>query len=121
MPKKILIIEDETILSEMYKEKLVQAGYDTVCAQTSQEGYEMLQKQKPDLIILDILLPKENGIFFLKRLRKNPDLAGINVLAFSNYDDPETKKEARKLGVLDYLIKTSYTPKQMVERIKTFI
>lgn len=121
MPKKILIIEDEKVLSDMYQEKLTQVGYDVMCAQTSQQGYELLKKQRPDLIILDILLPKENGICFLKRLRKNPDFADIRVLAFSNYDDPETKKEARKLGVLDYLIKTSYTPKQMVERIKTYL
>jgi len=119
--KKILIIEDEKILSDMYIEKLSREGFKIFSAMTSSEGLSLALKKKPDLILLDILLPKENGISFLEKLRKNPKTADIKVLVFSNYDDPETKKEAEKLGAENYLIKTNYTPKEMVEKVKEYL
>jgi len=117
MAKKVLIIEDEKILAEMYRAKFTQAGFMVVLAFDSKEGLEKAKKEKPDLIVLDILLPRENGITFLGWLRKNPETASLPVVAFSNYDDPETKKQALKLGAKDYLIKTSYTPSEIVAKI----
>ena len=119
--EKILIIEDEKILAEMYRDKFTQAGFEVVLAFDSKEGLEMTKKEKPDLIILDILLPKENGITFLTWLRETPEISSLPVVAFSNYDDPETKKRALELGVKDYLIKTNYTPKEIVEKIKNYL
>lgn len=119
--KKILIIEDEKILAEMYKDKFKQAGFKIYSALDSERGLVLTKKEKPDLIVLDILLPKENGICFLEKLRKNPKIASIPVVVFSNYDDPETKKKAKKLKVKAYLIKTSYTPQQIVKKIKNYL
>ena len=119
--KKILLVEDEKILSEMYQDKFFEAGYDVIPAYDAQEALELVKKQKFDLIILDILLLREDGIFFLRKLRKDPEISSIPVVAFSNYDDPETKKIAKKLGAIDYLIKTNYTPKEIVEKIKEYL
>ena len=119
--KKILIIEDEKILVEMYKDRFVQEGFEVFLAFDSKEGLEMAKKEKPDLIVLDILLPKENGITFLTWLRKTPEISSLAVVAFSNYDDPETKKQALQLEVKDYLIKTNYTPKEIVDKIKNYL
>ena len=119
--KKILIVEDEAILAEMYQDKFTQAGYEVSLAFNSEEGLALAKKERPDLILLDILLPKENGIQFLNWLRKDPEISSMPVVAFSNYDDPETKKEAFQLGVKDYLIKTNYTPQQIVEKIKSYL
>jgi len=119
--KKILLIEDEKILAEMYRDKFTQAGFEVVLAFDSKEGLEKAKKEKPDLIVLDILLPKENGITFLTWLKKDSEISSVPVVAFSNYDDPETKKQAVKLGVKDYLIKTSYTPQEIVEKVKTYL
>ena len=121
MAKKILIIEDEKILAEMYRDKFTQAGLKVYLAFDSKEGLALAKKEKPDLIILDILLPKENGIVFLTWLRKDSEISSIPVVAFSNYDDPETKRQAAKLGAKDYLIKTSYTPQEIVEKIKEYL
>ncbi|GAI50462.1 unnamed protein product, partial [marine sediment metagenome] len=112
--KKILLIEDEKILAEMYRDKFTQAGFEVFLTFESEKGLALAKKEKPDLIVLDILLPRENGIAFLTKLRKDPEISSIPVVAFSNYDDPETKKQAFKLGVEDYLIKTSYTPQEIV-------
>ncbi len=119
--KKILIVEDETILAEMYQDKFTQAGFEVVLAYSAEEAFEILRREIPDLILLDILLPRENGISFLAKMRKNPKLSSILVVAFSNYDDPGTKRQAFKLGVKEYLIKTNYTPNEIVERVKSYL
>lgn len=118
---KILLIEDEKILAEMYRDKFKETGFNIFVAFDAKEGLTLTKKEKPDLIILDILLPKENGIYFLEKMKKDPEIAFIPVVAFSNYDDPETKKEANKLGIKDYLIKTDYTPEKIVEKIKEYL
>ncbi len=118
--KKILIIEDEKILGEMYQDKFSQAGFEVILALDAKQGLVLAKKEKPDLIILDILLPRENGLFFLAQLRKNPEISSIPVVAFSNYDDSETKKQALKLGAKAYLIKTQFTPGQILEEIKKY-
>ena len=119
--KKILIVEDEKILGEMYRDKFILAGFEIILAVSAEEGHEFLLKEKPDLILLDILLPRENGITFLTKLRKNPETSLIPVIAFSNFDDPLTKKEALDLGAKDYLIKTAYTPEQIIKKVKIYL
>ena len=119
--KKILLIEDEKILAEMYRDKLTQAGFEVLLAFEAEEGLELVKKERPDLILLDILLPRENEIFFLTKLRNEPEVASTPVVAFSNYDDPEVKIKAAKLGTKEYLIKTNYTPQEIVEKIKEYL
>lgn len=119
--KKILLIEDEKILGEMYQEKFTEAGFKVFWVIESQEGLELAKKERPDLIVLDILLPREDGIFFLEELRKDQEISSIPVVAFSNYDAPEARKQAKELGILDYLLKTDYTPQEVVEKIKSYL
>jgi len=118
---KILIIEDEKILAEMYRDKFNQAGFKTEVAFTAEEGLRFLKKKKADLILLDILLPRENGIQFLKRIQKYPKISRIPVVAFSNYDDPRAKNEAFNLGIKEYLIKTAYTSKEIIKKIRNIL
>jgi len=119
--KKILIIEDEKILSDMYAEKFQQAGFSVVSAPEAEDGLEVAKKEKPDLIILDILLPKGDGISFLQKMREESGLSLTPVVVFSNFDDPPTKKAAFRLGAKEYLIKTNYTPREIVEKIKEIL
>lgn len=118
---KILIIEDEKILVEMYYDVFVQAGFKVFSATEAKEGLEMAKKEKPDLIILDILLPRENGISFLEWQKKDPEIASIPVVVFTNYDGLDTEKKAKKLGVKGYLIKADFTPQQFVLKIKNYL
>lgn len=121
--KKILLVEDEKILVEMYRDKLIASGYEIISVIDSEKALVLVKKEKPDLVVLDILLPKESGIYFLQQLRKDKDkdIASTRVVAFSNFDDPKTKQEAKQLGIEDYLIKTDYTPQQLVEKIKGYL
>lgn len=115
---KILLIEDELEIAEMYQDKFQEEGFKMVLAFDAKEGMEKVKKEKPDLILLDILLPTENGISLLGKIRKDPELADIAVIALSNYDEPKTKQEAFELKVKDYLIKTDFTPQTLVKEIK---
>ena len=121
--KKILLIEDEIEMAQMYKDRFQQAGFDMVLAFTAEEGLKKAKKENPDLILLDILLPTDNGITFLQKLRKQKDkrIARIRVIALSNYDEPQTKKQAHQLGAEDYLIKTAFTPIQLVKKIRKYL
>jgi two-component system alkaline phosphatase synthesis response regulator PhoP len=120
MPK-ILIIEDEPGLAEMYREKFIKSGFEVISSFTAEQGLEVAKKEKPDLILLDILLPKENGVTFLDWLRKEKEIAFIPVLVFSNYDDKEIKDATLKLKAKDYLIKTNHTPNEIVAKIKRLL
>lgn len=119
--KRILVIEDEKLLAEMYEDMLKNAGFQVFLAFDSIEGFICAREVKPDLILLDILLPRESGIFFLAQLRREVDIASTPVVVFSNYDDQEAKRQAMKLGAKEYLIKSNYTPKEIVEKIKQYV
>jgi len=119
--KKILIVEDEKLMAEMYEESFEKAGFEVLMAETAEEGFKKAKKEKLDLILLDILLPTENGVSCLTRLKKEPKTKEIPVVAFSNYDEPETKKRAMKLGAKAYLLKTDFTPQKLVEEIKKYL
>jgi len=118
---KILLIEDERVLAEMYENKFDEAGYETDLVFSAEDALEYLKTKKPDLILLDILLPKENGIGFLGKLKEIAGTSQIPVVGLSNFDDPETKKKAFQLGVKEYLIKTQYTPQELLAKIKKYL
>lgn len=117
----ILVIEDERMLAEMYRDKLERSGFKVHSAFDAEEGLEMAIKVKPNLILLDILLPRENGISFLEKMRQTKEISSIPVITFSNFDDSQAKVSAQKLNVKDYLIKTDYTPKEIVEKIRQYL
>ena len=115
---KILVIEDEQFLVEMYKTKFELENFQVISAFSSERAISILKKNIPDLILLDVLLPKKSGIAFLEEIRKIKSISKVPVIIFSNYDDPIARKKAKRLGVKDYLIKTEFTPKQLLGKIK---
>jgi DNA-binding response OmpR family regulator len=114
--KKILIIEDEKVLSEMYKFKFSKEGFEVINAIDVEEALGLAKSEKPDLIILDVLLPKENGINFLEKYKED-----IPVVVLSNFDDNETKTRAFSLGAKDYLIKSNLDPQEVLIKIKSYL
>ena len=126
MPKKqgkktILIVEDGDLLAEMYQEVFQQEGFGVLIAKTAQEAIEVAGSAKPNFILLDILLPGDNGIHFLEQRKTLPEIATIPVIAFSNFDDLHIKDAALRLGAQDYLLKTNYTPQEIVSKVKQYI
>lgn len=121
MPKKIILVEDEAVLREMYIQKFTQEGLNVIPAESAEEALDLIKKEMPDLILLDIILPKKNGSYLLEQIRNDPKTANIAVVAFSNYDNPLIRKKTKELGALAYILKTDYTPKQVVEKVKNFL
>lgn len=119
--KKILIVEDEKFLSEIYGYKLTYSGFDVVLADSAEKALEILKKKVLDLILLDVLLPGKSGIDFLVEIKKNPKFFFIPVLVFSNYDELNIQKKAKELGAKEYLIKSNYTPQEIVDKINKYI
>ena len=118
---KILIIEDDTLLSKMYQTKLNMEGFETRAAYDGEEGLAMVKSEKPDLIFLDLMLPKMDGFTVLKKLKQNPATKNIPVIVFSNLAQASDIQLAKELGAVDYIVKAHLTPNAVVEKLKEFI
>lgn len=119
--KKILLIEDEELLAKMYQDKFERAGFKILLSRTAEEGIEVAKKERPDLVILDIILPHNDGLHFLRKIRQEKsEIKDIPVIAFSNYDNPETRGEAHTLGVNEYIIKANHDPEEIVSKIRQY-
>lgn len=118
MPKKVLIIEDEEILMNLLQRKLIQEGYEVAIARDGDEGLKSMKDDAPDLILLDILMPRVGGIEVMEAMQKDEGLKGIPVVIISNSGQPVEIDKAQKLGAKDWLIKTEFDPREVVEKVK---
>ena len=121
MAKKILIIEDEQILVGMYADRFRQEKWRVVTATTKDEGLKLTKKEKPDIVLLDILLFDGHGTQYLKEKREDKKISDIPVVVFSNLEDPKIKEESLALGALAYLLKTDYTPQELASKVESYL
>jgi len=118
MFKKILIIEDEEIIVDLLQRKLTNEGYEISVARNGEEGLKMMREVKPDLILLDIIMPKMGGLEVMEEMQKDKKLAKIPVIVISNSGQPVEIDKAQKLGAKDWLIKTEFDPQEVIKKIK---
>ena len=121
MAKKILIIEDEKILADLLEKKLKERGYEVSVARDGIEGLDKMRKEKQDLILLDVIMPKMGGFEVLEEMNKDSELKKIPVIIISNSGQPVEIDRALKLGVKDYLIKTQFDPEEVMEKVERCI
>ncbi len=119
--KQILLVEDDPFLIDIYTQKLKESGFDLMVAKSADEVFERLREKKPDLIILDIVLPGADGWEILKKIKSNPDLNSVKVIILSNLSQQDQVERGLKLGALKYLIKAHYTPSGIVKEIKELL
>ena len=117
MPKKVLIVEDEEIMIDLLQKKLTKEGYETSVARDGQEGLEMMKEVKPDLILLDIIMPKMGGFEVMEEMAKIKELKKIPVIVISNSGQPVELDRAQKLGAKDWLIKTEFDPQEVIDKV----
>lgn len=126
--KKILIVEDEPFLLDMYKFAFECAGYQVLTAQSKEQGLKLSLQEKPDIMLLDIIIPSiENGLvdytskegfYLLQDLRKHPELKNLPVVVFTNLDeDYKTQEKFQQLNVRDFVVKSNYSPQQLVQHV----
>ena len=118
MANKILLIEDEEIMVDLLRRKLTREGYDFSVARNGEEGLKMIKEIKPDLILLDIVMPKMGGIEVMEEMQKDKEIKKIPVIVISNSGQPVDIDRAQELGAKDWLIKTEFDPQEVIEKIK---
>jgi len=118
MAKKILLIEDEEIMVDLLQRKLTAEGYETSVARDGQEGMEKMKEVKPDLILLDIIMPKMGGFEVMEEMKGDGELKKIPVIVISNSGQPVEIDKAQTLGAKDWLIKTEFDPQEVINKVK---
>ncbi|MDD2822901.1 MAG: response regulator transcription factor [Candidatus Daviesbacteria bacterium] len=120
MNKKILLIEDDYFINQLYMKILKDNDFEVILASDGEEGVRLADKSF-NLILLDIMLPKLDGIKVLKKLKENPDTKNIPIILVTNLGQKDVVKQAFDLGAQGYLLKMSMTPYQLIEKIKPFL
>lgn len=119
--KRVLIVEDDPVISSMYKTKFEIDGYEVVVAGNGAEGLESAKKESFNIILLDVILPQLDGFSVLTEIKKDPKIKNTPVLMLTNLGTQEDKDKGKELGALDYVVKSSFTPAQVSEKIKQYI
>jgi DNA-binding response OmpR family regulator len=118
---RILLIEDDTFLSGMYITKLSLESFEVLLASDGKQGLKMALEQEPDLILLDIILPKVDGFEILKAVRKEKKTKDVPVILLTNLGQKDDVEKGLDLGATDYLIKAHFMPSEVVNKIKRLI
>ena len=120
MAKKILIMEDEKILQDLLKRKLEKEGHDVLAVDDGEEGLKVIGDYMPDLLLLDIMMPKVDGFEVLEKIKKDEILSSIPVIIISNSGQPVEIKRAISLGIADYIVKVDFDPDEVIGKVKKF-
>lgn len=120
--KTVLLVDDDPLIIRMYETKLTQDGYGVLLAFNGMEAVAIAKKEKPDLIFLDLMMPKMNGVDTLKLLKDDLTTKKIPVIILTNLSDKEEYvKKSKELGALDYLVKASLELKELSLRVKEIV
>jgi len=118
MAKTILIIEDDRFLRELIAQKLKNEQYEVLEAVDGEEGIKMIKDGKPNLVLLDLILPGIDGFEVLSRAKQDNAVSNIPIIILSNLGQKEDIERGLNLGAIDYLIKAHFTPKEIIEKVK---
>ncbi len=117
MPE-ILLIEDEQVLIDVLKKRLTKEGYEVKIAKNGEQGLELIKNNDPDLVLLDIVMPKMDGFEVLEELNKDPELSEVSVIIISNSGEPVELEKVKELGAEDWVIKTEFNPQDVVNKVE---
>lgn len=115
---KILLIEDDPFIQDIYETALEQAGFEVEIAGKGQQALKKLKDDLPDLVLLDIVLPGKNGWEILEEIKNSSEISEVKVYVLSNLNQEDEVDKGKNLGADRYLVKAHYTPSQVVEEIK---
>lgn len=119
--KKILLVEDEDFIRDLYKRQIELGGFSVDAAAKGGEGLTFLKNNPYDLVLLDIMLPEVNGLDILREAKKDEKTKNIPVVLLTNLGQDSVKQEAMALGAKEYIIKATYTPDQLVKKIREIL
>lgn len=119
---KILLVDDDPLLVRMYQTKLQNDGYEVVTAGNGEEALNRVEESKPDLILLDVMMPKMDGLQVLGKLKDNLDTKSIPVIMLSNVSSSDAdSQKGLEMGATAYMVKSDYLPKEVVQKVKEIL
>jgi PleD family two-component response regulator len=119
--RKILVVEDDKFLRELFVRKMFNEGFDVDSAIDADQAFDVLKNKKPEIVLLDLILPGVDGFEILTRIKKDPNLKDIPVMVISNLGQKEDIDRAMELGAVDFLIKANYTLDEIITRVLTVL
>lgn len=119
--KTILVAEDDSFYSNIYKFKLNREGFNVFTANNGLEALKIAKEHKPDLILLDLIMPIKDGFETLKDLKLDPNLKNIKVVVISNLGQDEDIARTKALGAQDYLVKANMSIQEMMDKVKSYL
>ena len=117
----VLIVEDDIFLADIYQKKFVMEGYKVTTANNGEKGLEEARKKKPDIVLLDVLLPKLDGFAVLERLKADASTKDIPVILLTNLGQKDDVDKGLTIGAADYLIKAHFKPSEVLEKVKSVL
>ncbi len=121
MSKKILILEDEIIISDLLAKKLSFEGYSVKTAQNGKQGMDLMTQETPDLVLTDVIMPEKNGFTVIEEMKQNEMLKNVPIIIISNSGQPVEIDRAKELGVSDWIIKTEFDVQEIIKKVKNKI
>ena len=121
MAKKIVLADDEQFIALAYNDGLTRAGFEVFVANNGEEALEQVKAHKPDLVLLDLIMPKKDGFSVLQDMKADPALANIPVLILSNLSQATDAEETKRLGAVDFIVKSDVSLQELIERIKKLL
>lgn len=119
--KKIMVVEDDEHISKVYEIKFAKEGIDVVLARDGEEAVVKITAEKPDVILLDLMIPKKDGFGVLEEIKKNPELVNIPVIILSNLGQKTDQDRALALGANEYLVKVDYSIQDVINKAKGYL
>ncbi|HLB51765.1 hypothetical protein A3F07_01050 [candidate division WWE3 bacterium RIFCSPHIGHO2_12_FULL_38_15] len=121
MKRKVLIIEDDIALYNMYSTELSLRGYEVLNVSDGSKAFDEVKKEKPDLILLDVMLPQRNGLDILGDIKSSEDTKDIRVVMLTNYGTDENISKAVELGAEDYILKYNIVPSELSSKVNAIL
>jgi twitching motility two-component system response regulator PilH len=118
---KILVVEDDPLMSRMYQKIFTFEGYDVTMAADGQEGLDKAREIKPTLMLLDVMMPKLNGLQVLEKLKSDPETKAIPVVMLTNLAGEQDAESALSKGAIKYIIKSEHDPKEVADMVKEIL
>lgn len=117
----VLIVEDDVFLANIYQKKFEMEGFKVSVSDNGEKGYNDAKKKKPDIILLDILLPKMDGFAVLAKLKSDAEVKAIPVILLTNLGQKDDVEKGLEAGAADYLIKAHFKPSEVVEKVRQIL
>lgn len=118
---RVLLVEDDAVIAKMWKTGLEHAGFEIELAEDGFEALAEMQRRPPAIVVLDVRMPRMDGIELLDQMRADPRLRPTRVLILSNYSDRTTVTACRERGAVDYVVKSTITPRELAQRIARWL